>query len=342
MTKITYFQSKHSRNHLVIVGICLLSGCSALNVHQDDKNDLCYTSLSELRQSENYYAQSIAEGAAVGGAAGAGLGALTAVISGGDIGTAALIGGLSGVVAGGMGGYYLAKQKDISDEQALAASVRGDILAENGQIDRTAVAFAKLRDCRFIAAERIKSEYKAARITRDTAVKQLDELKHQFDGDIQIAQELGLKMGTRLTEFQDANNKILDRDPNARAILDAEKLNKAETLSVANIEERDVAPEVVKSSSNKKKAKKQVKTNQPSTAPVVESPDKIPAPVAVAKTPASAKSPAVEVAHVTETNQIKQKAFVDQVDKAKSQAKVAFALEGSVSLAAPENLLCGL
>jgi hypothetical protein len=45
---------------------------------------------------------------------------------------------------------------------------------------------------------------------------------------------------------------------------------------------------------------------------------------------------------VTETNQIKQKDFVDQIDKAKAQAKVAFALEGTVSLAAPENMLCGL
>jgi len=311
-----------------------------MNVSQDDKNDLCYTSRNELRQSEHYYAESIVQGAAVGGAAGAGLGALTAVISGGDIGTAALIGGLSGAVAGGVGGYYLAKQKDISDEQSLATSVRSDILAENGEIDRTAVAFARLRDCRFAAAERIKSEYKSARITRDTAVKQLGELKLQFDEDIKISQELGLKMGNRLTEFQDANNKILDRDPNARAILDAEKLSKAQTLNLANIEEKDVEQEVVKSSASKKKAKKPHKADQPSTAKVAEAPAKTTAPVA--KTPAPASSPAVEVAHVTETNQIKQKAFVDQVDQAKSQAKTAFALEGSVSLAAPENLLCGL
>lgn len=319
----------------MIVGVCLLSGCSALNVHQDDTSDICYTSRNELRQSEHYYAQSIVEGAAVGGASGAGLGALAAAIGGGNIGTAALIGGLSGAVAGGMGGYYLAKQKDIRDEQALAASVRSDILAENGQIDRTAVAFAKLRDCRFAAAERIKLEYKAARITRDTAVKQLDELKHQFDEDIKISQELGLKMGNRLTEFQNANNKILDKDPNARAILNAEK------LSVADSEKEKVAPKVVKSSYNKKKSKKHNKTDQPHTSTAAnKSSDKTQTPVAKPSAPAS--SPAVEVAHVTETNQIKQKAFVDQVDKAKSQAKVAFALEGSVSLATPEYLLCGL
>ncbi len=318
----------------MIVGVCLLSGCSALNIHNDDKNDICYTSRNDLRQSEHYYAQSIVEGAAMGGAAGAGLGALAAAINGGDIGSAALIGGLSGMVAGGVGGYYLAKQKDISDEQTLAASVRGDILAENSEIDRTAVVFAKLRDCRFAAAERIKAEYKAGRITRDIAVIKLDELKHQFDEDIKIAQDLGLKMGSRMTEFQNANNKILDQDPNARAILNAEKLNKLETLGVADIQQSQLAPEVAAISSSNKTVKKQAKAHRPHSVTAVQAPAKIVVPVAT--------TPAVEVAHVTETNQIKQKAFVDQVDKAKSQAKVAFALEGSISLAAPENLLCAL
>ncbi len=131
----------------------------------------------------------------VGGLVGAGTGALGALIGGGNVGTGALIGGGVGVVAGGVGGYYLAKQKDIADEQALAASVRSDILAANGEIDRTALAFANLRDCRFAAAKRIKSEYKAGRIPRDKAVKQLDELKHQFDEDIQICSAVRSKNG---------------------------------------------------------------------------------------------------------------------------------------------------
>jgi hypothetical protein len=145
-------------------------------------------------------------------------------------------------------------------------------------------------------------------------------------------------MGTRMTEFQDANNKILDKDPNAREILNAEKLSKTETLGVAGTEPMTQTPEVVKSP--KKKVKKQLKANQSSTAKLNVAPEK--SQVSVAAPVAPATSSAIEVAHVTETNQIKQKAFVDQVDKAKSQAKVAFSLEGSVSLIAPENLLCGL
>ena len=322
-----YTQLKHSRNHLLIVSFCLLSGCSALSVHEDDKNDICYTWRSQLRESEHYYAQSIVEGAVVGGLVGAGTGALGALIGGGNVGTGALIGGGVGAVAGGVGGYYLAKQKDIADEQALAVSVRSDILAANGEIDRTAVAFAKLRDCRFAAAERIKSEYKAGRVPRDKAVKQLDELKRQFDEDIQIAQELGQKMGKQLTEFQDANNKILNKDPNARAILNAEKLSAAENKAEQGM------PQRVKSS--KKKSKKHKIASQPPSSQVTgKSTQKVQVPVV--------KPAAVEVAHLTETNQIKQKAFVDQNDKAKAQAKVEFALEGSISQVTPEILLCEL
>jgi hypothetical protein len=327
MTKITYPQSGHSRNPLLIVGCCLLSGCSAISLQQDNKNDVCYTSRNELRQSEHYYTRSVVEGALVGGAAGAGLGALTALMAGGNVGTAALIGGGAGVVAGGIGGYYLAKQKDIADEQALATSIRSDIVAANGEIDRTAMAFAKLRDCRFAASERIKAEYKAGRVPRPTAVKQIDELKQQFDEDIKIAQELGLKMGAQLTEFQDANNKILDKDPNARAILVAEKQSATEANTA------QVIPEEVKSSKKKFTTIKKIASAQNST--VASQPtDKVKIPVV--------KPAAVEVAHVTETNQIKQKAFVDQIDTAKAQAKVAFDLEGSVSLVTPENMLCAL
>jgi hypothetical protein len=317
-----YSQSKHRVKPLLIVSFCLLSGCSALNIHDDDKSDICYKWRSQLRDSEHYYTQSVAEGALIGGLIGAGTGALGAFIGGGNVATGAAIGGGVGAVAGGIGGYYNAKQKDIADSQALAASVRNDIITANGEIDRTSLAFSSLRDCRFSAANRIKSEFKAGRIPRDTAVKQLNALKSQFDEDIKIAQELGLKMGKRLTEFQDANNKILDNNPNARAVLYAEKASTTE-----------IKPEVIQEpTKNKKKSKKTKKTTTKQSTPVVVSQSQVPA----------VKPAAVEVAHVTETNQIKQKAFVDQIDNAKAQAKNAFSLEGSVSLISPETMLCGL
>jgi len=338
MKTITNSLSRRNNNHLMIIGVCLLSGCSALSVNDDNKNDICYTSRSELRQSEHYYSKSIVEGAVVGGLLGAGAGALGAFIGGGNVSTAALIGGGVGVVAGGVGGYYLAKQKDIADEQTLVASVKNDILVENGEIDRTAVAFARLRDCRFSNAERTKSDYKAGRLPRDKAISQLNELKLQFDQDIQMAQELGLKMSSRMTEFQDANNKILNNDPIARSIVNAEKLSKVETPNiVSSIEEKKTPTEVVKNS--KKKSKKKTNPEQITTDNTLK--NKVTT-IPTAKPLATVNSPAVEVAHITETNQIKQKAFVDQIDKAKAQAKVAFALEGSVSQATPEILVCGL
>jgi outer membrane lipoprotein SlyB len=330
-TKIMYPQLKYNHTHLLIVSLCLLSGCSSVNV-QDDKNDICYTFRSQLRESEHYYTQSVVEGALIGGLIGAATGAATAAMSGGNIGAGAAIGGGVGAIAGGVGGYYNAKQKDIADEQALATSVRNDILTANGEIDRTSLAFAKLRDCRFAAAERIKSEFKAGRMPRDTAIKQLNALKVQFDEDIKIAGELGSKMSKQMTEFQDANNKILDKNPTARTVLYNEKVSAV-----------DIKPE--QSSSGKKQHTKKHGTGKKPTTPstpvtVAKSPNKTPT---TGTTKPATVAAAVEVAKVTETNQIKQKAFSDQVSQAKAQAKVAFSLEGSVSLLEqPETLLCGL
>jgi hypothetical protein len=162
---------------------------------------------------------------------------------------------------------------------------------------------------------------------RDTAIKQLNALKVQFDEDIKIAGELGSKMSKQMTEFQDANNKILDSNPSARTILYVEK------TSPTPEETKQVAPEIVKST--KKKNRNNKKTSTPSSSTVASKPQ-----TSVVTKPTT--SAAVEVAHVTETNQIKQKAFSDQVSQAKAQAKVAFSLEGSVSLITPETLLCGL
>lgn len=297
-----------------------------MSTYNDDKSDICYLARTQLRETEHYYAKSVAEGAVVGGLIGAGSGAIISAVSGGNIGAGALIGGLSGAFAGGVGGYYNAKQKDIADQQSLAASVRNDILKSNEEIDRTSLAFAKLRDCRFTAAERVKSDFKAGKMPRDKAVKQLDSLRVQFDQDIKIAQELGMKMGQRLTDFQDANNKILDKDPNARAFINQEKYNAAQMATVMQpvVEEEPVI--------RKHKAKKQKIRKAPP-----------PAVVAVKKPVTTTPKPvAVEVAHVTETNQVKQKAFVDQIGQAKAQAKAAFSLEGTVSLNEPATLLCGL
>jgi hypothetical protein len=329
MKNIKSPQLKLGRQHLLIVGACLLTGCSAMSTYNDDKSDICYLARTQLRETEHYYAKSVAEGAVVGGLIGAGSGAIISAVTGGDVGAGALIGGLSGAFAGGVGGYYNAKQKDIADQQSLAASVRNDILKSNEEIDRTSLAFAKLRDCRFTAAERVKSDFKAGKMPRDKAVKQLDTLRVQFDEDIKIAQELGMKMGQRLTDFQDANNKILDKDPNARAFINEEKRN-ATQVSTVMPPMAEEEPVISKNRTKKQKIRR--------TSPVVAA-----APVAVKK-PATttAKPVAVEVAHVTEANQIKQKAFVDQIGQAKAQAKAAFSLEGTVSLNEPATLLCGL
>lgn len=320
------------RKSLLIVSFCLLSGCSSLGGYTDDKNDICYSWRSQLRQSEHYYAQSIIEGAAIGGAVGAGAGVIGALITGGDVGKGALIGGLTGLVAGGVGGYYNAKQKDIADQQALARSVRSDIMTANGEIDRTSIAFAGLRDCRFAAAQKVKNEFRTGRITKDQAMKQLDELRKLFDEDIKMAQELGMKMNERLTEYQEASNKILLQNPNARTYLDNERFN-TQTVQQETVEYKPTKQKSSKSKTKHKKTQHSTTVASSTTTPKTQSAQQ-PQKTIPAKDDSNAPV-AVQVAHVTETNQIKQKSFVDQVDQAKVQAKTAFNLEGSVSLLTP-------
>lgn len=268
----------------------LVAGCAAVGPHPDDAGDICAPQRAELRGAQDYYTQAIVKGAVVGGLVGGLTGWLV-----GDSGKSAAIGAAAGAVAGGVGGYYLAKQQTASDAAALGDGVLKDVAAENQEIDRATIAFAKLRDCRFAAARQVKADYAAKRITRGEAVSRLDALKRQFDADLVIAEEVGTKMADRAKEFEYASDQLVSQDPEAKAYVAAKKKAGATT-----------------SSTSKKTTK-----------------------------PAAPASKAVAVAQATETNQVKQKAFTNDVAVARSQSQSAFALEGQLGLLAPPCGVCG-
>jgi hypothetical protein len=302
------------------IGFVLLTGCSTLGMYKADKNDVCYTQRVDLLDSRSYYAKSVVAGVIGGAIAGAATGALFAAIGGGNVGQGAAIGAGTLAVAGGIGAYYQAKQKDIADAQALAVSIQNDILKENGEIDRASIAFVKLRDCRFANAERIKSEYRTGRIKRDEAVKKLNDLKEKFEEDIKIAEEYGTKMSENMKEFQHASGQMLDRDPDARTLL----------VKAKN-------PPPTKPSSHYTCGKK-TKTSKKSKG-CFQKPEN--APVQVKKTSV------VEMALVAENNQLKQKDFGDTVSKSKDIAKAGkFDLDvksdGPMGFLMPENMVCEL
>jgi hypothetical protein len=277
---------------LVPLVAALVAGCAAVGPHPDDAGDVCATQRAELRGAQDYYTQAVVKGAVVGGLVGGLTGWLV-----GDSGKSAAIGAAAGAVAGGVGGYYLAKQQTASDAAALGDGVLKDVAAENQEIDRTTIAFAKLRDCRFAAARQVKADYAAKRITRAEAVSRLDALKRQFDADLVIAEQVGTKMGDRAKEFQYASDQLVSQDPEARAYVAAQKKARGTTSGTSK------------------------KTTRP-TAP-------------------ASSSKAVAVAQATETNQVKQKAFSDEVAVARNQAPSAFALEGQLGWVAPPCGVCG-
>lgn len=306
------------------MGIVLLAGCSTLG-GRDDKNDICYSQRQSLRASENYYATSIITGAIMGGLGGAALGVVSSLAAGGDISRGAAIGGGVGAITGGLAAYYEAKQKNIADAQTLAVSIQGDILRENGEIDRASIAFANLRNCRFAAAERIKADYRAGRMPRATALDKLQDIKKNFDADIRIAEEIGGKMTENMRSFQYASERLLDGDPSARTVLaryheaeaaeevaDAEKTTDDEAPSACNGRKKHQ-----QSCGQRKSAKSSKKSHAGKSKKIRGKTHDRPA-----SKPAEilAENGAAKTANAAETNRQKQGEYADKISKSKAES----------------------
>jgi outer membrane lipoprotein SlyB len=196
-----------------------LSGCSTMSGGSVDKDDVCAPQKAAFANSESHYGISVLKGALVGGLVGAGTGALVGALSGGNVGKSAAIGAGTGAVAGGVGGYFLEKQRTTPDPQALANTIQLDVVAENAQIDQATVAFAQLRQCRFAAADQIKADYAAGRLSHEEAVRRLDDQKKRFDADVAAAQQMGVKMNDKAKEFQYASDQLVKKDPEAQTVI---------------------------------------------------------------------------------------------------------------------------
>ena len=271
----------------------LVVGCASTGLHPADTGDACAAERAELRSSQEYYTQAIVKGAMVGAVIGGLTGWLT-----GESGKSAAIGAAAGAVAGGVGGYFLAKQQVAKDAAGLSDSVLRDVTTENQEIDRSTVAFARLRDCRFAAAQQAKADYAAGRISRVEAASRLEDQRKRFEEDLIIAEQVGAKMADRAKEYQYASDELLKEDPKAQTYVATER---------------------------------QAAARKPRKRPQAAEPAQVPA----------GAPPAAAVALATDTNQLKQKAFADDVAVAKSDAGAAFSLEGKVGLLVPVCVPCG-
>lgn len=258
-----------ARPKLVLLPLvaALTAGCQTMTMRPDDVGDICAAQRVELRNSQQYYQRAVAEGAA----AGALIGGLAGLLAG-DSGKAVALSAAAGAVVGGIGGYYMAKQRVAADAASLNAAVYQDVVGANQEIDKAALAFVKLRDCRYAAVWQVKQDYRTGRLTRAEAQARLADLRRLFEADLQVADEVGAKMSERAREYRYA----------------ADELGKQSVATAS------------------------ATTSKARAAPT-----------------------GGNVASATQTNQIKQKAFVDEVQVAKSKAPTMFSLEGQVGMTSP-------
>ncbi|ESS70663.1 OmpA-like protein [Methyloglobulus morosus KoM1] len=215
----------------------LIVGCASLGgTYSEDKGDICADSRGDLRRTEDYFAKQSVTNILGGAAAGAVSGAIISAISGGDIGKGAAIGAAAGAGVG------------------LLKTLYDSLDRENKQIDLATNAFNSLSQCRFKAADQVRSDFKVGRITEQDALKKLSDLKMRFNEDIVIAERIGAKMSERSTEFQ---SKLVKEDPSVAPYLAAVQSEQANTDNLKGASQSSAASETeTKIATSGKKGKK--------------------------------------------------------------------------------------
>ena len=194
---------------LTPLGEQLLSSTRELKI---DPNDSCALERTQFADARNFFTARIAEGAILGGAAGAAGGALIGAMTGG-VGTGALIGLGAGALAGGAYGYYSTMNERYKDQETMARAINADLTKETQQIDRTTATLARLRECRFAKAGSIKAQSRSGRLSRPEAEVQLKYHAARFNEELALARGYGVNMQKRGDEFRDAAEHLQRNDP---------------------------------------------------------------------------------------------------------------------------------
>ncbi|WP_376092396.1 hypothetical protein ACE7GA_23570 [Roseomonas sp. CCTCC AB2023176] len=131
-----------------------------------------------------------------------------------------------GAAVGAAGGYLAALQQQGRDQAAINAQLAGDLGRENEGLDRTQIAFNQLMDCRFQQAEAIRREFRDNKMPQDVAQARMAALRARTQQDIQIAQTITQRVGTRAAEFDTAVDAV---SPGAVAAAKARRVGRPVT-----------------------------------------------------------------------------------------------------------------
>lgn len=285
----------------------LIAGCASLGgTYPEDKGDICANQRGDLRRTEDYFLKQGITNVLGGAAIGAASGAIIAAISGGNIGKGAAIGAAAGTGAG------------------LLKTLYDNLNRENQQIDMATSAFNNLGQCRFNAAELVRSDFRSKRVSEVQARSKMSDLKVRFNEDVVIANRIGAKISERSTEFQ---NNLVKEDPNVGPYLAAVRTENAQT-NIDSPKEAGTsvtAPESQARGGKKGGRRGHIPTRQPKPGSNQNTVVNKDASKAQITSPESRQA-----ASATETNIVKSKQYNDTV---KSMAqKESFQLEGQVGL----------
>ncbi|PWC34042.1 YMGG-like glycine zipper-containing protein [Azospirillum sp. TSO35-2] len=181
-----------------------VSGCVTTQqdrIGANDGSDACYQYRVALDSTGNYYAEDMLKGAAIG----AGAGALTGALAGGNL-KSALIGAAAGAAVGTLGGYWNSRMQQGRDQAILG--VMNDLDTENKNLDRTQVALDQLVNCRRAEIARVKADYRANRLGKPEAEQRLALIRGQLDKDYAIASSINQNIVKRRDEYLVAADNI--------------------------------------------------------------------------------------------------------------------------------------
>ena len=207
---LRWSRSCHGGFTCVIAAGLILGGCAqgsfstqSQRIAYDDPADTCRPQVVALDSTGNFFGPQILTGAAIG----AGVGALSGGLISGDWG-GALIGAGAGAVLGGSVAYWSALQQQQMDQAQLYTRVSGDLVRENGQIDRTQLAYDQLVDCRFRQAANVRETYRARQIDRAQAQSQMAVIRQRAAGDQQLARMINQQIQDRGQQFAVATENL--------------------------------------------------------------------------------------------------------------------------------------
>lgn len=199
---------------LVIGLIPWLSGCAGnqtVTEVMEDTGDPCYAERQAVAGHQSHFIQDMVNGAILGVVGGAAIGMASAAKAANKIDkrTGAGLSTAAGAVAGALGGYYNALQRQQGQTPSkFYSKLLNDVSEENRKLKELNRDMDRLLACRKRNADSIRSAYKRKGLSRPEADAQMEELHARLAKDIELANSLRADLGKRANDLQFAGMKV--------------------------------------------------------------------------------------------------------------------------------------